>query len=316
MFDHPMDHPRIALLLSLLGAFGVGLSMMALDIFWPGAMICYVAGVVTISRYWSNILKLRSLGPLPKPGLETLIVTIVVMIEFIAPTFLIIKHIKSPDVTPSILQNASLKSEKNENRVLPSIYIVCHPSEMPKKMPAEGRIYALSFWDQFIFNGGNIPMGEYFGPPESDWDGTLDRNYMFTYKCAANAYGIDALFNVYLDLNIEYSIAQNKDSENPRTPLIQAGKVVLVRKNEISIGKISSDENRPFLFYLFNYSQYFIKISFPSSAKAKTGGNVRIDGIPIIEPDHIPIFLVPLPPKNPPAASLPSPAPPASLPKK
>ena len=91
---HPLDHPKIALVLGFVGAFSVGLPMMDGHLFWIGAIICYAAALGAFARYRTDIRDLvgakRRLSEVAR--WDVVLVICIILVEVSLPTYLIWKR--------------------------------------------------------------------------------------------------------------------------------------------------------------------------------------------------------------------------------
>lgn len=90
-----MDKPRFGIVVGLFSVFGVGLAMMAPDLFFFGAVICYVAAVATATRYWADLAPLMRLRLPEVPIWETALILAMIMAEVGVPSYLIVGKLNS-----------------------------------------------------------------------------------------------------------------------------------------------------------------------------------------------------------------------------
>jgi hypothetical protein len=105
-----MDQPRIGVVLGVFSAFGVGASMMAPDLFWFGAFICYGAAAATVHRYWVDLKPLLAARVPRVPVWEFALVISMLLAEVGTPSYLIVARdgIQKP-ATSTVAISESIK---------------------------------------------------------------------------------------------------------------------------------------------------------------------------------------------------------------
>ncbi len=93
---HPFDHPKYGFLLGVLGLCGVGLSLMAPDLFWFGAVICYACAILTLVRYWPDLFRVKQRIATLDVGGEAAVVIVALMLEVFLPSYLIYVRYQKP----------------------------------------------------------------------------------------------------------------------------------------------------------------------------------------------------------------------------
>jgi hypothetical protein len=147
---------------------------------------------------------------------------------------------------------------------LPAVLVECHIGEMP--LPPK-RFYALSLFPIPKESGGG-GLVEYFTPPSQNRPGTVWNPFSSdrpssAYRCQLTNYDAAPLFNIQIDMRIDFLKAVKRENG------AQSGEAFLSRDWPIFITKIDAKTADGFVFYVFNTTEHFVRVSFPEFGTAQ-----------------------------------------------
>jgi len=128
------------------------------------------------------------------------------------------------------------------------------------------RIYALSLFPTPKENGGG-GLVEYFSFDEKKADRIWPKGKsgfpLSAYRCQLTNYDAATLFGVQIDMHLDFQRSVRQENGS------QSGEVLLSREWPIFITKIDPTPTNAFVFYVFNTTEHFVRVSFPEFAAAK-----------------------------------------------
>lgn len=249
---HPLDSPRVALLLGLLGCAGIGLALMAPSLFWLGAIICYVAGAATLYRYVNDLELFNPSRPANISGVEYTFVIGALLIEFLLPTFLVTQHLKAE---PSSINIASV-AVQSECRIK-SLPISIAPQGVLHLLPINFKRFKLS--DPWGLHDINNDRNKVMLWPDPKKLRIAEREHdlgLFVFRCDISNHGKENIAD--LDIPITFWFPDINKEKILFHPIV----------SPLDVGGI-------FTFYVINDCPFFVTAVMPDMARAKLSGSDR-----------------------------------------
>ncbi|MDR7038584.1 hypothetical protein J2X36_003350 [Methylobacterium sp. BE186] len=135
------------------------------------------------------------------------------------------------------------------------IILECHNANLPSETPPEGIIHTMDVGDP---EHEVLDLGKRWSPGNSykiAWDGIRS-----AYRCDVTNLGAEAVFNVLLTFKLSFHDTAPESGDTTE----QIGKLVLSRDRRIRIPALAP--NKPFTFYVYNKSRYFVMADAPDDA--------------------------------------------------
>jgi len=167
------------------------------------------------------------------------------------------------------------------------LYADCRMQRMRAKTSADGRLYAVFPYWAGASGGFSVitssPNEEYtFFGDEIDKVNTI-------YECSVLNYSDHPLFSVGLDLRVVLVEAvRQTDGE------IKSGKFIKDETWPLTINKIDSGKENPFIFYIINRTDHFVFAWLKSTGRAEQFGGAGIQGMRIAGDTDTQMSLQPL----------------------
>jgi hypothetical protein len=137
---------------------------------------------------------------------------------------------------------------------VPTIFLECLSSSLPKVMPESGVFWTLSLQTDAIGSG----FGHAAGPPGMDIGPSP---LMEVYRCDVTNYSAGPVANVEMTLDVVTYDAVPTDNG------FNSGKETARKNVNLKIPKIDPGKNNQFTFYAFNTSKKFMNVSFLENIK-------------------------------------------------
>ena len=187
-----------------------------------------------------------------------------------------------------------------------SLFLQCRWRQMPKVMPQEGRIVVLSSHSVSPEELGGGDLAEYFGPDGSPttW---AHENFIFGHRCELFNYSDAPVFNVETTFQMDVlSVIKNESGS------LNSGDLLKTVEWHLNVPKVDAGVATPFVFYILNNWNYFLRFNLPREAKLQyLSEETRVVSIGTASSTYPAMFLNPAPEiKSPPVGSPPVPMPP------
>jgi hypothetical protein len=209
-------------------------------------------------------------------------------------------------VRQEVAANISSQPAKNPTVAPQPLFVECRIARRPIVMPPSGRINVASIGlgDPNVERLLTVGLGEDAGQPGEIW--TRGENDGFghntMYRCAVTNYNEHPIFNVSIPMIVTFhEVVANG---NQRT----YGKEIISASREVPIPRISVGEDKSYIFYFHNLSQFWISIAIEDHAIYSDFGEGGPLTVPVRQDNILPIIMdcAAGMTTNPPAATPPS----------
>jgi hypothetical protein len=152
----------------------------------------------------------------------------------------------------------------------PSIFLDCSYGVIPRVFPASGRYYVTEILPSLINQEVSLALGYRFGPPGA---ATLPPDIVqWAYECTLINYSTLPVFNVIVPIRVTFQEAHHPENQPSAW---QSGMIKAIRTTSLTISKIDTGKDSPFVFYLSSQSPDFVKLDFFQTAMLQEGGDQK-----------------------------------------
>jgi hypothetical protein len=163
-----------------------------------------------------------------------------------------------------------------ESRNAKGLLIGCDVGQLPREIPASGRLYTAYIFSPLQVVG----IGEQFGPSGNP---IPKINPLNSVQCTITNYSTDVLLNVEIPVIIDFL-----KTEKRADGVMQANDGIVTKSTKMvgEIPRIDSGVDKPFTFYVFNQGTDFINLRFPATTSAKHLESVERVTVPLSSPNQ------------------------------
>ncbi len=181
------------------------------------------------------------------------------------------------------------KTEKITLSSEASFHLECNMVATPISMAANEPLYTMSLQPHPLFVAAGGGLGLSMSPIAYQVDFGFIKPRLI-YKCEMTNYGTKTAIDIVVGFSV---IWQEAETDPQNTNVIRSGKVYLSRPWRFDISRLEPGKDGRFVFYLPNFTQYFISITLPAILTARLVGERERHDFELSSNSYIPFSLDP-----------------------